>query len=415
METTKGLPRIVAGVGLGLLAMALLWWTVAVPALVKYPTDINATPRYEGTFSVFVDQGTFAPLASPQQLPLTVERHIQAIGDQSGADTVLVDETITQHAGSLVNTTQHNVYVMDRSTAKNIADSRAYAFDPSNVLDRSGSYRVNLPFDTNAGSTYPIFKNEIGTTYLMQGDATNPTTSEHGLDLKNFTATVTEAPLSAAYLAELSKSVPLPTSMTLDQLKPQLKQLGVDVDALLASMGPHLTPSELSTLAAISAKPIPLHYVLSFSGHAAVEPTTGAEVDVGATESIGARPELADLPALQAILANHADVPAAATAGQALQNLTTAPAVKLFEYSYQQTPASVADIAGQVESNRNDVILVKRYMPFGLVGLSALAFGTSAVIVLRRRRPTQPVDLRTGPPAIERVPEREHATTGGSR
>lgn len=414
MDRTKGLPRIVAGVGMGLLVAALLWWTVAVPALVKYPTDVNASPRYGGTFTVFVDQATFAPLATPQELPLTVERHIQAIGDQSGSSTVLVDETIAQHAGSLVNATQHNVYVMDRSTLKNIADGRAYAFEPSNVVDRSGSYRLNLPFDTNPGSTYSIYKNEIGTTYQMQGDASSPSTSEEGLDLKNFTASVTEAPLTDAYLAELNKSVPLPATLTLDQLKPQLKQLGVDVDALLAAISPSLTADEMSTLVAISAKPIPLHYVLSFNGHAAVDTTTGAEVDVRATESIGARPELADLPALEAILANHANLPVAAAANQALQNLATAPATRLFEYSYQQTPASVADIASQVKDNRTQVTLAKRYVPLGLVGLSLIAFATSAVIVWRRR-PARPVDVRISPPAIEQIPEREHATTGTTR
>ncbi len=279
---------------------------------------------------------------------------------------MLVDETITQHAGSLVNTTQHNVYVMDRSTLKNVADPRAYAFDPANVVDRSGSYRLNLPFDTDFGSTYLIYKNEIGTTYQMHGDTTTPDTTKEGLDLKNFTASVTEVPLTPAYLAELGKSVKLPESLTLDQLKPQLKQLGVDVDALIGAMTPFLTADELASLVQIAAKPIPMQYVLSFEGHAAVDTMTGAEVDVSASESIGAKPVMADLPALQAILANHSDVPEAAAAGAALQTLGTAPATKLFSYAYQQTPASLAAIASEVKSNRSQVTLAKRYVPAGL-------------------------------------------------
>jgi hypothetical protein len=289
MDRTKGLPRILGGVGVGMLVIALLWWLFAVPALVKYPTDVNASPRYEGTFTIYVDPTTFAPLATPTQLPLTVERHIQAVGDQSGASTVLVDETITQKAGDLVNTTQHNVYVMDRSSVQNVADPRAYAFEPSNVVDRSGAYRVNLPFDTNANGTYTIYKNEIGTTYQMSGDGT--TKDEAGLTLQNYSASVTEAPMSAAYLAELNKSVPLPSSMTLDQLKPQLKALGVDVDALVAAIGPSLTPEDSATLLQIAGKPIPITYVLSFEGHAGVDTVTGAEVDVTDSEMIGAKPQ----------------------------------------------------------------------------------------------------------------------------
>lgn len=414
MERTKGFPRILAGVGIGLAVTALLWWTLAVPALVKYPTDVNVSPRYEGTFTVFVDQATFAPLATPQQLPLTIERHIQAIGDQSGSSKVLVDETITQHAGSVVNTTQHNVYVMDRSTLQNVADPRAYAFDPSNVVDRSGTYRLNLPFDTNFGSTYQIYKNEIGTTYQMHGDTANPSSTLEGLDLKNFTTSVSEVPLTPAYIAELGKSVKLPESLTLDQLKPQLKQLGVDVDALLGAMTPYLTPAELSSLVQIAGKPIPLQYVLSFDGHAAVDTMTGAEVDVNATESIGARPVMADLPALQAILANHADVPEAAAAGKALQTLGTAPATKLFSYTYKQTPASLAAIASEVKSNRSQVMLAKRYVPAGLLGLALVAFLTSAFVVWHRR-PEQVLDVRISPPAMEQIPEREHVTSGSTR
>ena len=414
MKPFKGLPRIAMGVGIGLALTALLWWTLAIPALVKYPTDASATPRYAGAFTVYVDQSTMAPLAMPQTVPLTIERHIQAIGQQSGSSEVLVDETIAQHAGSIVNTTQHNVYVMDRSTLQNVTDGRAYAFDAANVVDRSGAYRLNLPFGTSESSTYPMYKNEIGTTYVLQGDTAQPTTNEDGLELKNFTASVNETPLTPAYLAELSKSVSLPATATLDQLKPQLKQLGVDVDALLTAMGPYLTPDEVATLGQIAAKPIPLHYVLSFNGKAAVEPTTGAEVDVSATESVGARPEFADLPTLTAILNNHANLPEAAGAAKALQTLATAPATKLFEYTYQQTPESVADIASIVKSNRSQVLLVERYVPMGLV-VAALVFFVVGGLVFWQRHSTQPLDVRAHPPEMEHVPEREHTGTGTGR
>jgi hypothetical protein len=33
------------------------------------------------------------------------------------------------------------------------------------VVDRSGSYRLNLPFDTSRSETYDIYKNEIDDTY----------------------------------------------------------------------------------------------------------------------------------------------------------------------------------------------------------------------------------------------------------
>lgn len=70
---------------------------------------------------------------------------------------------------------------------------------------------MNLPFDTSSGSTCPIFKNEIGTTYEMCANTTTLTIDEVGLHLRNFTGSATEVPLGDAYVAELNKVVPCPS------------------------------------------------------------------------------------------------------------------------------------------------------------------------------------------------------------
>jgi hypothetical protein len=392
----------------------LLWWAFGVPALVKYPTDLDVNPRYEGTFSLHVDPTTAAPLATPLEQPLTIDRQIRAVGDESGADTVVVKETIAQKAGSLVDTTQTNVYVMDRKTLENLADDRAYAFAPENVVDRAGAYRLNLPFDTSRDETYPIYKNEIDATYQMRPNTADPTTDEEGLKLANFVAAVDEAPLSEAYLTELRKTVPLPEAMTLDQLKPQLEQYGLNVDALLTALAPSLTAADFAALGELAANPIPLRYVISFEGRAAVEQTTGAEVDVGVAERIGARPELTALPELQALLGRYPDVPEAVTALAALDEMVAAPAPLLFEYRYDQTPASVADIADEVTSMRRQILLAKVYLPVGLL-IAALLSLVVGLLVYRRRRPQREgvaeIDLRARPAQAGRRPDR--VTVGG--
>jgi hypothetical protein len=406
-------PRIVLPVAAGLVATALLWSGFAVPRLVKYPTDLDVTPRYQGVFTLFVDPTTAAPLATPRQVRLDIERHIRSLGDESGASRVVVEETITQRAGDIFDATQANVYVMDRRTLQNVADDRAYAFDPSNVVDRSGAYRLNLPFDTSPGSTYEIYKNEIGTTYEAGADTTTPTTDVAGLHLHNFVASATEVPLDDAYLAELNKIVALPESLTLDQLKPQLKAAGVDVDAVLSALAPVISPADLATLAQIAAQPIPLQYVLSFEGTTGVETTTGAEVDVSATEWVGAKPVPADPAALQALIGHYPDVPEAVAAGEALATLSTAPATKLFEYRYQQTPASVADIADEVKSLRNQIRLVELYVPVGLSVAALLSLAVGAFVYGHRRGPT--IDVRVAPPAVNPAPERKPASSGTPR
>ena len=414
MKTKRRLPRLLIIASAAFVGVAVLWWAVAVPALVKYPSSLNVSPHYTGTFTLYVNPATAAPLATPTELPLTIDRNIKTIA--SSSSRVVVQETITQKAGDAINAVQTNVYVMDRRTIKNVADPRAYAFDSSNVVNRSGTYRLNLPFHVSSDKTYPIYKNEIGTTYTMQGDTVTPKVTEAGLHLRNFTATVTEAPLDPMYLAQLNKLVPLPSSMTLDQLKPQLKAAGFDVDAVLAAVSPVITPADLATLAQLAAQPIPLQYVLSFNGKAAVEPTTGSEVDVSAVETVGAKPVLKDVATLQGVIGHYPNVPAAVAAGQALTALSSAPATKLFSYQYKQTPASLQAIASKVKSLRNQAQLAEWYIPFGLLALALLSLLAGGGMYFFRRSPRPPASPpRQELPTVEPTPDRKHAVAGSAR
>ena len=398
----------------GLAVAVLLWMVVGVPTVVKYPADLDASPRYEGSFSLLVDPLTATPLAAPVTMPLTVDRHIEAVGDESGSSTVVVRETIHQVAGDLLDVTQTNQYVMDRSSIENVADDRAYAFDQDNVVDRSGSFRLNLPFDTSRDETYDIYKNEIGATYQLVGDREAPTTELEGLHLSNFTASVDEAPLSDAYLAELTQTVPLPQSMSLDQLEPQLLAAGVDVDALVTALTPVLTAEDAATLSGFAAEPIPIEYVLSLDGRAAVEPVTGAEVRVSVSESVGARPVLTSLPVLQEVLSHYSGVPEAVSTSAALDELAAAPASPLFEYSYEQTPASVADVADTVAALRSQVRLAKVWLPLGLAAGAIGSLVVGAVWFMRpRARPIEGTGRERPHPAPRPDrEERELATTG---
>jgi hypothetical protein len=414
MRPKRRFPKVVLLIASGFVVAAMLWSAFAVPMLVKYPTDLDVRARYAGTFTLFIDPATATPFATPLSEPLVINRHIRALENQSDSSRVVVKETIEQEAGVLVDATQSNVYVMDRRTMKNLADDRAYAFEPANVVDRSGAYRLNLPFDTNADSTYEIYKNETGTTYQLRGDATTPTADEAGLRLHNYIASAHDVPINAAYLTELNKVLPLPHSLTLEQLEPQLNAAGLDVDALLTAVAPVITAQDVATLARLAAEPIPLQYVLSFDGRTAVEPTTGAEVKVAATESVGARPMLANMATLQSVLAHYPDVPTAVAAGEALHALNSAPATKLFEIRYEQTPASVADIAGQVEAMRRQIRLADVYVPFGLWGAAALSLAVLGFVYLRRPRGPRADPPRT-PPIVGPAPEREPMSLGSAR
>jgi hypothetical protein len=280
---------------------------------------------------------------------------------------------------------------MDRSTMENVADERAFAFEPANVVDRSGAYRLNLPFDTNADETYGIYVNEIDDTIEIAADPEAPTGDVEGLDVSYFAVAADEAPASEAYLAELGKAVPLPASLTLDQMKPHLLLAGVDVGAVMAALTPVLTPADAATLVAFAGEPIGLEYVLSSRGRVAVEPVTGTQVKVAVAQAVGVRPVVTSLPALLEVLGHYPDVPEAAAAANALESIVAGPSIPLFEYSYEQTPASVADVADEVASARQRVLLAKVWLPLVLAVAALLALVVGALILLRRR--PRPIDL----------------------
>ena len=388
----------------GVLAVAAAaWLLIGVPRVVKYPTGVDASPRYEGTFTLLVNPTTAAPLDQPLVQPLTVDRHIEGLADQSTSSEAVVRETVIQKAGPIMDTTQTNQYVMDRSTMLNVADDRAYAFVPTNVVDRSGAYRLNLPFGTEADATLDIWSNEMGGTYRMAADTQTPTTEVEGLELLNFTGSATDAPVTPAYLAELSKTAPLPSSLTLEQLKPHLQAAGLDVDAFQAALVPQLTPTDAATLEAFAADPIPLDYVLSFDGGASVEPVTGAQVVVRSDQSLGVRPRPVGLPAVLELLGRYPGVPEAVIAIEVLNDLATGPAITLFQYDFDQTPASVADVAETVASERRLVQAAQVWLPVALLAGAILSLIVGAA--LSRRRPSEPIDL-TGiqAPASMRAP-----------
>ena len=376
--------KIAFAAGALVVALALAWWAFAVPALVKYPTDVDITPKYTGTMKLFVDPATATPLATPQEMVLNIQRHIDADAEASSASRVVVKETITQQAGPL-NTTTQNVYVMDRRTLKNVGDDRAYAYDPANVVDRSGAYRLNLPMGTDADGKYTIYKNEIGGTYTMQPNTATPTTETEGLTLANFTGSAKDVPLSPAYLASLGKAIRLPETLTPTQLATILKTRGIDLPATLASIAPALAPADAAALNQLAAQPVKLQYVTSFDGRAGVDRRTGIQVDVSSTDTIAAKPVLGAASELQALLARYSTAPAVQAAMPVLQGLLNAPAIPVAEFSYNQTRASVAEVADEARSERNAIFVARAAVPYGLlaVGIVLLAIGIAAWIAGR--------------------------------
>jgi hypothetical protein len=379
---------VLTALGVVGIAGSFAWKSVAEPRLVKYPTDVDETPAYSGTVKIFLDPSTYAPLDPPIEAPLTVSRHIEALGSESSDSLVVIAETIDLDAEGQFGGQLKSQYVMDRTEIYNVKDDRAWAFTPDNVVDRSPAFRLAFPFDTPAVATL-IYKNEVGTTYLA-----NPLGEGEvgGLSVINFAAEqTTPLPVSPAYLAALNALNPLPSSLTLDQLKPILKGVGIDIDVLLPALLPNLTPEDTAALVDLAAKPIQLEYLFTFAGADSVEPSTGSIVEVrDVVETLYASPDPAVLDTLRQVLGRYPAVPAAVDALAGLERLAASP-TKVFQNEFSQTPESVADVVNTVKDAKSMKQLAQTTIPNSLlIGGIVLAVIGLLLVLLGRRRGRKP-------------------------
>jgi hypothetical protein len=150
-----------------LLGAAILWNPVAEPLLVRFPTDLDQTIRYEGTFEVAADPATLTPLPEPLTLPLKVFRRIHVV--DSSFRTVVVREDITMKVGDMPAATDLVSHEFDRRTMRHVDGPDSWAFERSHAPPRRDTYRINFPLNTENGRTYRMWSNETDTQALLSG------------------------------------------------------------------------------------------------------------------------------------------------------------------------------------------------------------------------------------------------------
>jgi hypothetical protein len=374
-----------AALGALVLIGSFVWRGAVVPALVRFPTDLDVTPQYAGTVTLYIDPSTHLPLSQPKTFDLAVTRHIAADGAASSKERVVVKEDLHLVAAGLFDFTQQHQYVMDRRSMQNVADPRAWAFTPDNVVDRAPDYRLNFPFDTQL-KAYPVYKNETASTY--QATPAGTTTEIDGIAAADFQATAAPAPVAPAYLTSLDAAVQLPRSLTLDELKPILAGAGFDIDASLPGLLAALSPADVATVTALATGSVDLAYELSFTGTDSIDRYTGSTMEVrDVTETLVARPTGDAVTTLRDVLQRYPDNTEAKAGLGAIASLDERP-IKVFTNTYSQTPASVADIARTVSDQHDRRHLAESTIPLLLLigGIVLLVVGVLLAALPRRRR-----------------------------
>ncbi len=359
-------------IGLVVLVVAVIWRPVVVPQLTKLPTSMNQTVQFAGTFTGYVNQATGTRLAAPENLPLSMNRQVKAVANQStSADLVVMD--VTQTAIGPQKSTAVLQYVLNRSTTKNVKSPHAYALVPSNVVDRSGSYSLGPPPGVDTARTYPLWIDEIGRAIPLTYQ--HATQTVNGVSAQRWQMSVPATPM----VASMATAMGLPKTLPFASFAAELKALGIDLTTAFQALSPSLTAAQKAALAALTATPISLQYLYAFRCTLLVEPSTGAGVDVVAlVRAYSVRPNLGPLAAgLAPVLAAHPANPVAARLAIITRQLAGAPAQPLYTLTSHQTPASVTGTAGTVGHSANLLKLLNVWIPIGLGVVGLLLVGLS--------------------------------------
>lgn len=372
-------------VGVVLLVAAALWRPVAVPQFVRFPSDLDETTHYGGTFSLHVDPATGEPLSEPLNLPLEIDRRVRTLPG-GGADTVVVEEAVTYRIADTAQQERHH-YVVDRRSMQHRDDDRSWSFSPENRIRPAGTYRVTLPLRMSADGRYRIWENEPGRSFWMVRDPARARVRQNGLGLVGLQEVWDGVPVAPYYRTEIEKQG-FPLELTFPQLATRLSAGGVDVDRALAA----LPPADDPVVAAARDMSVPLRFFRDNDGHALVEPRTGMIIDlVYSEEAITAAPDLGPLRELRDALDRAGGSPEATALVDALDAMDGAPPTRVYSLRYEQTAASVAVAAQRARHELRNLDLVERYVPAGLAALSVALLAVVGVGRWRGRRVRHPV------------------------
>jgi len=391
----------IAGVcaGLVLIAGSVIFRTVAVPALVRFPLDVDETATYTGTAYTYVDEATLLPLPAPRSEPLSLSRHVKVV--DGNHDEAVVDESVEMKVGS-TTTTEEYQYVMDRRAMTLVEDPRQFAFgDPAATMHGEGGYRINFALGTEASGSY--------LAYIPEADVTTPlmlVSGPHHHDEGDTTvidfATKLEAPVAPYYLAHL-RALGLPMEITAAQMAPQLTAAGIDVNQALADVAARLTPAEAELIAGVLTAAVPLNYFFVVDGTVSIEPTTGALIDVHSRqEGVAVQPDLSGVGTLQPLLDKYAEIPSVKALSDGLAAMAARPPQLAQTFQYTQTPASSLSTADKARDQARVMTIVTWWVPGAMAGLGLvlLGLGLFGWFRGRSRRPGAPLlDERPVPAA----------------
>ncbi len=378
--------KILIILGIILILAAILWWAIAVNAMVKLPDDMDIDVIYEGDVTAYINPVTQERLPEGSEIKSKIQVELIGTADksQTSSSTVYMPGQFITRITGMPESNIESAIILDRKTSENVKDERAFGWQfyytdkegkkqlqPGIYVDRAGNYFPLLPFDTSKDKTYPFWKEEVNSGFDLEFVSEE---EKEGVTVYNYKGAFDEREAYALYVQSLG----LPTEVSFAQIKPVLVSAGLDVDGLVALATQVMTPEDLQALSQAFQASLPLKYYLSMDFEVSVEPKTGGLVDVYKdVETLSVSSDFSKLSgSLTPILAKYASDPTLGPVISKLQGMQALigeiPAQKVFEYIVEQTDESVKQTIDDAKKGAKAITLIKVYIPWVLLIVGAL-------------------------------------------
>ena len=337
---TSGL--FVLGLGLVLIAAALVIKFVILPGQAQWPDDVDSTRTYDGTLHVMLNPQALQTMDLAnlflRDVPITNSRHVTT-EEVKGGEAIVREIAKMYGPGDQEIQGSDTWYAIDRKTMKAISKEEASGFNNSDkIRDREGLV-IGFPIGT-AKKEYDGWSSDIQATAKVSF-----VREEERGGLKTYVFESSSAPkeiVDPEMLANFPPALPKDLLVSLAQT--------LDLPAAMREQFTSILPN--------LPDEVPLKYTYEYETTYWVEPTTGVLIDYSKHEARKVALELPGLPG-------------------------PVPVTSVFEQSYRTSAASVEDAVKDAKDAKSQLDTFGTTLPLALV-VAGLVLVVVGVLVMRR-------------------------------
>jgi len=367
-------------IGIAILLFAMLWWTLAVKRLIRYPSGVDLSVACDGTIEQLTGKHGLDTLSPSRREDLELSVKLASVDSEYTSQAAVLDQETTRlsTADLGLEMGDSDTYVIDRGDCANIKSDLSRS--SGTVVDRSGSWSVNFPLGTEKES-YNVFNNDVASSFAVNFLKENKI---ENIGVYVFDGSFRHRPM-VDYRVEARG---LPATTTFGELKAEIEAMGVPLDQMLSEAYRTLTPEEKEAISAFpDDREIELEYTAKHSLEIAVEPVTGTVVDIDSETSIYVNTNVrAFLPLLE-ILAGHSEDPLVLQYMSQIDQQKVLEPKEIYRVSYGWTPESVLEMIDHANSRIGPIRFARDVLTAMMLVLGAVCL--IAGLVLRRERSTR--------------------------